>query len=61
MTGERVHSIEMNCFTEKTGNNFSEEDAQYFEEYEKMLWMREAMIRTFMQLELEACQEEKPG
>ena len=48
----------MNCFTEKTGNNFSEEDAQYFEEYEKMLWMREAMIRTFMQLELEACQEE---
>ena len=58
MTGERVHSIEMNCFTEKTGNKFSEEDAQYFEEYEKMLWMREAMIRTFMQLELEACQEE---
>ena len=58
MTGERVHSIEMNCFTEKTGNNFSEEDAQYFEEYEKMLWMCEAMIRTFMQLELEACQEE---
>ena len=31
MTGERVHSIEMNCFTDKTGNNFSEEDAQYFE------------------------------
>ena len=58
MTGERVHSIEMNCFTEKTGNNFSEEDAQYSEEYEKMLWMREAMIRTFMQLELEACQKE---
>ena len=48
----------MNCFTEKTGNNFSEEDAQYLEEYEKMLWMREAMIRTFMQLELEARQEE---
>ena len=23
-----------------------------------MLWVREAMIRTFMQLELEACQEE---
>ena len=37
MTGERVHSIEMNCFTEKTGNNFSEEDAQYSEECEKML------------------------
>ena len=48
----------MNCFTGKTGNNFSEEDAQYSEEYEKMLWMREAMIKTFMQLELEACQEE---
>ena len=48
----------MNCFTEKTGNNISEEDAQYSEEYEKMLWMREARIRTFMQLELEACQEE---
>ena len=45
-------------FIEKTGNTFSEEDAQYSEEYEKMLWMREAMIRTFMQLELEACQEE---
>ena len=54
----RVHSIEMNCFTEKTGNKFSEEDAQYSEEYEKMIWMREAIIRTCMQLELEACQEE---
>ena len=48
----------MNCFTEKTGNNVFEEVAQYSEEYEKMLWMREARIRTFMQLELEACQEE---
>ena len=48
----------MNCFAEKTGNNVSEEDAQYSEEYEKMLWMHEARIRTFMQLELEACQEE---
>ena len=48
----------MNCSTEKTGNNISEEDAQYSEEYEKVLWMREARIRTFMQLELEACQEE---
>ena len=54
----RVHSIEINCFTEKTGNIFPEEDTQYSEEYEKMLWMREARIRTFMQLELEACQEE---
>ena len=35
MTGERVHAIEMNCSTEKTRNNVSEEDAQYSEEYEK--------------------------
>ena len=48
----------MNCFLEKTGNNVSEEDAQYCEEYEKILWMREARIRTFMKLELEAYQEE---
>ena len=48
----------MNCFTEKTGTNVSEEDAQYSEEYEKKLWMRETQIRTFMQLKLEACQEE---
>ena len=48
----------MNCFIKKTENNIFEEDAQYSEEYEKMLWMREARIRTFMQLELEACQEE---
>ena len=48
----------MNCFMEKTGNNVFEEDAQYSEEYEKMLWMREARIRTCMQLELEACQDE---
>ena len=39
----------MNCFIEKTGNNISE-DAQF--------WMREARIRTFMQLELEAREEE---
>ena len=58
ITGERVHSIKMNCFIEKTENNVSEEDAQYSEENEKMLWMREARIRTFMQLELEACQQE---
>ena len=48
----------MNCFIEKTENNISEEDAQYSEEYEKMLWMREARLRTYMQLELEAYQEE---
>ena len=47
----------MNCFIEKTENNISEEDAQYSKEYEKMVWMREARIR-FMQLELEACQED---
>ena len=48
----------MNFFIEKTGNNTSKEDAQYSEEYKKMTSMREARIRTFMQLELEACQEE---
>ena len=47
----------MNCFIEKTGN-ISEYAQSYSEEYYKMLWMREARIRTFMQLELEACQEE---
>ena len=48
----------MNVFIEKTGNNISAEDAQYSEEYEKMVRMRQARIRTFMPLELEACQEE---
>ena len=48
----------MNFFIEKTGNNISQEDAQYSEEYEKTVWMRQARIRTLMQLELEACQEE---
>ena len=48
----------MNCFVKKTENSISEEDAQYYEEYEKMLWMREARIRTFMHFELEACQKE---
>ena len=48
----------MKCFIEKTKNNISEKDAQYSEEYEKMLWIREARIRTSTQLELEACQEE---
>ena len=43
---------------EKTGNNISEEDAQYFEEYKKLTWMREARIRVFMQLEFESCLEE---
>ena len=47
----------MNCFIEKIGNNIFEDAQSYSEEYYKMLWMREARIRTFMQLELEACQE----
>ena len=47
----------MAFFKEKTGNNISG-DAQYSEEYEKTVWMREARIRKFMQLELEACVEE---
>ena len=41
----------MNCFIEKTENNIFEEGAQYSDEYEKMLWMREARIRTFIELE----------
>ena len=48
----------MNSFIEKTGKNISEEDAQYSEEYEKMVRMSQVRIRTFMQLELETCQEE---
>ena len=47
----------MNCFIEKTGNDISKEDAQYSEEYEKVVLTRQARIRTFMLLELEACQE----
>ena len=59
ITGERVQSLKMNFFTEKAGTDISEEDAQFFsEECYKMVWMREARIRTFMQLELEACEEE---
>ena len=59
LTCERLQSIKINFFIEKTGNDISEEDAQlYSEEDEKMVWMREARIRTFMQLELETCLEE---
>ena len=55
ITSERVQSLKMNFFTEKTGNNVSEEDAQFYsEKYYKTVWMREARIRNFMQLELEA-------
>jgi hypothetical protein len=49
----------MNCFTEKTGNEIPEEDAElYSEEYRKLIWMREELIRMLMQIELEACWEE---
>ena len=58
ITGERVESVKMNFFIGKTGKNISKEDAQYCEEYVKTVWMRQARIRTFMQLELEACEEE---
>ena len=57
-SGEGVQSVKMNFFVEKTGNNISKEDTQYSEEYEKMIWVRQAKIRIFMQLELEAGQEE---
>ena len=58
LTGERVQSVTMYFFIEKTGNDISEEDAQFYsKEDENMVWMREARIRTFMQLELEACLE----
>ena len=50
LTGERVKSVKTNFFIEKTGNNISEED-------EKLVWMCEARIRTFMQLEIESCLE----
>ena len=59
ITGERVQLLKMNFFTEKTENNISEENAQFYsEEFYKTVWMREARIRTFMQVELEACVEE---
>ena len=45
----------MNFFLDKTGKNISEEDAQHSAEYKKIMWMREARIRTFMQLKLESC------
>ena len=58
LTGERVQSVKINFSIEKTGNDISEDDAHYYsEEDAKMVWMREARIRMFMQLELEACLE----
>ena len=59
ITGARVLSVEMNFFIGKTGNDISEDDVQFCsEEDAKMVWMRETRIRTFIQLELEACLEE---
>ena len=55
LTGE---SVKMNFFIDKTGNNISGDAHYYFEEDAKTVWVREARIRTFMQLELEACLEE---
>ena len=34
LTGERVQSVEMNFFIEKTGNDISEDDAQFYSEEE---------------------------
>ena len=51
LTGERLQSVKINFFIEKSGNDIFGDDA-------KMVWMREATIRTFMQLELETCLEE---
>ena len=49
----------MNFSTEKTGSDISVDDAYYYPEGgAKLAWMRETRIRTFMQLELEACLEE---
>ena len=48
----------MNFSIEKSGNAISGDDAHYCSEEHKMDWMRETRIRTFMQLELEACLEE---
>ena len=57
ITDERAQSVKMDFFIKKTENNIFE-DAQYSEEYKTMTWMREATIGTFMQLDLESCQEE---
>ena len=49
LTDERVQSVKMNFFIEKTGNDISEEDAQFYSEEEaKMVWLREARINTFI-------------
>ena len=52
----------MNFLIEKGGNALNREktthDAHYCSEEHTMAWMRETRIRTFMQLELEACLDE---
>ena len=48
----------MNFLTENTGNAISENAQFHSEEYYKIMRKREVKIRTFMQLELEACLEE---
>ena len=59
LTGEKVQSVKMNFFIEKTGNDIFEDDTQFYSEEEaKMVWMGETSIRTFIQLDLEACLEE---
>ena len=47
LTGKRVQSAKMNFSIEKTGNDISEDDAQFYsEEDAKVAWMRETRIRT---------------
>ena len=59
LTGDSVQSVKMNFFIEKTGNDISDNDAQFYSEEEaKMAWMHEARIKKFKQLELEACLKE---
>ena len=60
--GERVLSVKMNFFIEKDGNALNRKEtvfgdgAHYWsDEDTKMAWMRKTRIRTYMQMELEAC------
>ena len=48
----------MAFFTEDTGNAISKDAQFYSEEYYKKMGKREARIRMFMQLKLEACLKE---
>ena len=58
-------SVKMNFFVEQDENAMNSEGAfsrnnvlNCSEEERKMMWMRETRIRTFMQIELEACRNE---